>query len=326
MNKEPVPVFSKGPNKSFIIAHKDLDGCNAVQVCYRWLKENCGENHQIEYRGATYEYINTLAENIFNEFQEYRYILIGDISISEELLAKIPPNCFIFDHHDTSKYLEEHPQCYWKEGWCGSVVAWKSLFPGIKPTPAFGKLLSLCNSYDMWHLDGDTGFPIQEAMDLDVLQRKYGYNEFFTKFYDGFTGFDDIDRRTIERHWVEQKEAIENTEVMSYNEDVCMIIFQDQRLDPNYYCTRLLNEGWKAVLVFYTGANRLSVRINSILKDKFHAGYFLKAHIQNNNNSKGGHELAAGCSVEGMTVDQILDVGNILVEELNKIKGISKAQ
>jgi hypothetical protein len=318
MNKNEVPIFATGPDKSIVLCHSDLDGCNALQVCYRWLKEKVGKTHTIEFKNMTYEHINPVAEEIFKEHEQYRYILIGDISVNEDLSKRLPPNCFIFDHHDTSKYLESHPQCYWKHGHCGSVVAWMALYPNQKPSPAFGRLMSICNQYDLW-FGNPAGGPPQQAIDMNVLQRKYGYNRFFEKFYDGFEEFDDEDLRIIGKHWEDQKDAIEKTDKVEYGDDVLLLIMFDERLDPNYWCNKFIVDGKKAVLVLYPNSKRLSLRINKSLSGKFHGGFFLQKNIQNTNNSKGGHELAAGCSVAGMSEDDILGIGEVLKNELEKI-------
>jgi len=317
MNKLPVPLFTDGSNKSYVIGHKDLDGCNGVQVCFRWLKEQFGLDHFVDFKGATYEYVNQLAEEIFKESDDYRYIFIVDISISEELLAKLPKNCFIFDHHSTSKYLNNNLQCYWKEGHCGSVVAWMSLFPGKTPPPAFGKLMSLCNTYDMWQIDSPR---FKQAQDLNVLQMKYGYQEFFEKFYDGFTEFTKAEEKIISDHWRGQNEAIKNCDILEYGDIITLIIMNDNKLDPNYWMNKYILDGKLASIVYYPNSIRISLRINRCLTDKFHAGYFLKNNVKNNNNSKGGHDLAGGCSVEGMTVDEILELGNVLHKDLEKIQ------
>jgi oligoribonuclease NrnB/cAMP/cGMP phosphodiesterase (DHH superfamily) len=323
MNKLPVPIFSEAPNKSYIIGHKDLDGCNGVQVCFRWLKEQFGLEHFVDFKGATYEYVNQLAEELFKESDTYRYIFIVDISISEELLSKLPTNCFIFDHHSTSKYLNGHSQCYWKQGHCGSVIAWMALFPDRTPTPTFGKLMSLCNTYDMWKIDSPR---FKEAQDLNVLQMKYGYQEFFEKFYDGFTDFTDNEKKIIKEHWRVQEEAIKNCDILDYSDTITLIIMNDQRLDPNYWMNKYISEGKLASLLYYTTSDRISLRINKALEGKFHAGYFLKNNVKNTNNSKGGHDLAGGCSVSGMSVDEVLELGNILNKELENIKEMKYGQ
>ena len=319
MNKNPVPIFQTGPNKSIVLSHSDLDGCNALQVCFRWLKEKIGPSHSVEYKNMTYEHINGMAEEIFKEADQYRYILIGDISVNEELSKRLPPNCFIFDHHDTSKYLESHPQCYWKHGHCGSVVAWMALYADRTPTPAFGRLMSMCNHYDLW-FGNPTGGPPQKSIDLNVIYQKLGYTKFFEKFYDGFIEFDQDDISMIKTHWKNQEEAIKNTDHIPYDgNNVLMLIMTDQRLDPNYWCNKYIVDGMKAVFIYYPNSNRLSLRINKCLSEKFHGGYFLQKNIQNTNNSKGGHAAAAGCSVEGMQIDDILNIGNVLNAELERL-------
>lgn len=319
MNKEEVPIIKKGPNKSIILCHSDLDGCNALQICFRWIKEKMGADHSIEYKNMTYEYINPVADEIFKEADTYRYIMIGDICVNEELSNRLPKNCFIFDHHDTSKYIENKPQCYWRHGYCGSVVAWMALYPHKKPTAEFGKLMALCNQYDLWFGD-PAGGPPQQAIDLNVLQMKYGYTKFFDKFYDGFPGFDEHDKKIIEEHWKNQELAIKNTDKLEYSNEIIMLIMSDQRLDPNYWCNHYIKNGKLAVFVLYPNSRRLSLRINKCLSGKIHGGYFLQKHISNLNNSKGGHELAAGCSIDGMPDEDVLDIGNKLQLELERGK------
>lgn len=320
MNNSPVPIFKNGPNKSIVICHSDLDGCNALQVCHKWLKENLGNSHEVDFRKMTYENINPVMSEIFNESSEYRYILIGDISINEELSKRMPTNCFIFDHHDTSKFIDGHPQCYWSHGICGAVVAWKALFPGRTPDPKFGKLMKICNQYDIWYGHPTKKGPPQISQDMNVLHRSYGYTKFFEKFYDGFTDFTPGERAVIDEHWKIQKEAIDNTEkVEEYGPDIILLIMFDQRLDPNYWCNEYISAGKKAAIVYYPNSERISLRINDCLDGKFHAGYFLQENIHNTNNSKGGHSLAGGCSVKGMSLDEILNIGYLLKSELDKI-------
>lgn len=318
MNKSPIPIFKTGPNKSQVISHSDLDGCNSAQVCTKWLKDNFGIKHEVDCRPMTYEYINGLAENLFKEADQYRYILIADICISEELTKVMPKNCFIFDHHDTSKYMENYSQCYWKHGQCGSVVAWMALYPHTKPSPSFGKLMSICNNYDMWRGD-ENGGPPQASFDMNAIYFKMGYTKFFEKFYAGFDGFDPVESKIIKDHWANQKVVINATDKLEYNDKVLMLIVSDQRIDANYWCNNYIKQGKLAVFVYYPSSNRLSLRINKCLSGKFHGGYFLRDVIKNINGSKGGgHELAAGCSVEGVSVDEILNVGNVLLEHLPK--------
>jgi hypothetical protein len=319
MNKAPIPVFKTGANKSMVLCHSDLDGCNALQICHKWLKETLGKDHVVEFQKATYEKINGLADEAFQEHTEYRYILIGDISVSEELSKRLPPNCFIFDHHDTSKFLIGHPQCYWAEGICGAVVAWKALFAGRTPDPKFGKLMKICNQYDIW-VGHPTKFgPPQISHDMNALIRNIGYTKFFEKFYNGFTEFDKYELSIIEEHWKIQNEAHGNADKLDYGEDIILLIMNDERMDPNYWCNEYISEGKKAVLVFYPNSSRLSLRVHPDLKGKFHGGFFLQENIKNTNNSKGGHALAAGCSVEGMDIDGILNIGNILKAALEKL-------
>jgi hypothetical protein len=317
MNNAEVPIFKTGSNKSIILSHSDLDGCNALQVCHKWLKDKLGHDHVVEYKNMIYDYINGLAATLFKESDEYRYILIADISISEELVKIMPKNCFIFDHHDTSKYLENYQQCYWKHGLCGSVVAWKALYPHTKPTPAFGKLMSICNNYDMWQGDPEGG-PPQISFDMNAIYFKTGYTKFFEKFYSGFDGFDELETKLIKDHWNCQENVINVTDKLEYSEQVMMLIVSDQRIDANYWCNHFIKLGKLAVFVYYPYSNRLSLRINKCLSGKFHGGYFLREVIKKENGSAGGHELAAGCSVAGLTDEEILNLGNVLIEHLPK--------
>lgn len=309
--------MTEGPDKSVIFYHGDLDGINGLMVCYKWLEENLGGYHNIEYVAAQYENVNELAKNYFELHDDYRYILFVDISVNEEMAKSAPTNCFIFDHHDTSEYLKGMNDRFFHDSrYCGAVVAWKALFRK-KPTKEFGKLMKLCNFYDLWlGPDGKPGFPEQTCHDLNLLVQKYGHSDFMARFYDGFTGFNREEKIYIKKYWVAQEKAWEQVDKIPFGDDVLMIyVGKDQSIDCNWWSHYNLDQvGYKIVMTIWSESDRMSMRSSRDL-DWFHCGDWLVEHITNTNNSKGGHANAGGCSLEGMSSDEVINIG-IMLQEL----------
>lgn len=310
-NKNPVPIIKDGPNKSIVFHHADLDGYNGAQICQRWLQEKVDPRHEVKLVMCGYESVNKYAEDTFKEADQWRYILIVDISINQELSLASPENVYIFDHHDTSKYLlDMSPRFYWDEKYCGAVVAWKALFGSSKKDKALMKLMKVCNDFDMWQ--GDNEQPPKISFDMNALFWK-DTNKWFNEFYNGFDKFTDDQQEIIDEHWRMQEELFENIigkftfEPKDPNHPhVLLLTGDDNRFDSNWWCNKLIREeGINIVIQWRVEKSRLSVRTSKDRMDWLHAGEWLQDNIQNIHNSKGGHKHAAGCSVDGMTVEEV---------------------
>lgn len=314
MTDKYVPIIEKGPNKSVILCHGDLDGINGLQVCYKWISQYMGADHEIEWLNCNYENVNPRCSYYWENSKDYRYIMLVDISCDEEHAKSAPQNVFIFDHHDTSKFMIGlSDRFFWKGEYCGAMVAWKYLF-NKKPDPYFGKLLKICNDYDMWQ--GPGGRPPQISHDLNCLMRHYGFSKFFQRFYDGFDGFTKEEKKFVKRYWDSQKEIWKETIKEKIGDNVVFVIIENDGLDTNFYCDKLLRDkGYDVVFVFRQDRNRLSVRASDRAAEWWHAGEWLRVNVHNSNNSKGGHAQAAGCSTEGMDDDAVLDLA-IKVQEI----------
>lgn len=314
MTDRYVPIKSEGPNKSLVLCHGDLDGINGLQVCYKWLEENIGSDHEIEWTNCNYENINPRCSFYWKNWKEYRYIMLVDICCDEDHARSAPENVYIFDHHDTSNFIVGMSERYfWKHEYCGAMVAWKYLF-NEKPDKKFGRLLKICNDYDMWQ--GPDGRPPQISHDLNCLLKYYGFSKFFQKFYDGFDGFDNKEDNYIKSYWESQKQIWKETVKEKIGENVCFIMIVNDSLDSNFYCDKLIRDkGFDVVFVIRPHRDRLSVRASESAAEWWHAGQWLKENVNNSNNSKGGHAMAAGCSTEGMEDEAILQLA-IDVQEL----------
>jgi oligoribonuclease NrnB/cAMP/cGMP phosphodiesterase (DHH superfamily) len=291
--------------KSLVLSHGDLDGCVGAMVCKKYIQNKEGKEHEVVCIPCSYENINDYAREAFEKTTEYKYILVVDICFNEELLKIKPANCWVYDHHDTSKFIIGKDQCYWEEKYCGAVVAWKNLFAGEKMTPAFKMLMGYANDYDMW---GSGAGPKQKSHDLNAVYNYYRYQDFFEKFYDGFESFTGEEADYLKSYWNKQQEILDATPQVSYGDDVLFLMISDERLDANYWSDKFLRkDGFNVVISIRPHKNRLSMR--STAKHGFHAGFWLQKNVQNSNNSKGGHAKAAGCSTEGMTEEEILQLG-----------------
>lgn len=308
-------------NKSVIIAHGDLDGCVGAQICHKWIKQKEGQDHEIILIPSSYESVNDSAREVF-ENNEYKHIHIVDICFSEELLPLMPDNCWVFDHHDTSKHILGHKNCVWKHEYCGAVVAWKHLFPGVKMSKPFNKLLGLANEYDMWI--GEKG-PRKICHDLNNIYRLYRFNDFFDKFYDGFDEFSSEETEYLESFWRRQQTILNDSEKISYGDDVVMIICNNELFNVNYWCNHFLTEeNFNVIIILYPHSERLSMR-SSKRVDWFHSGYWIRDNVQNVHNSKGGHQRAAGCSIDGMPINDVLLLGKKIQDLIDSKKDVAKA-
>lgn len=325
-NKNKVKVITDGPNQSIVFHHGDLDGYNGAQICQKWLEEQFGDSHYIKLVNCTYENINPFAKPTFEDNHEWRYIMIVDISVNEELASLAPENVYIFDHHDTSNYLiDMNPNFYWNEKYCGAVVAWKALF-GERKDKSFFKLMKICNNYDMWQ--GPDGYPVKECFDMNAL---FWHNpkKWFLDFYDGFSGYNEKQQKIIDTHWsVQSKIWDEKISKHIYDDDQTNVFFiegNDSRFDCAWWYNDLIvNEGFNVIVHLRAEKDRLSVRTSKERMDWFHIGEWLKDNITNEYNSKGGHRHAGGCSTKGLEIDEILEIGqkleNICKEHFEGIK------
>jgi oligoribonuclease NrnB/cAMP/cGMP phosphodiesterase (DHH superfamily) len=300
--------------KSLIIHHGDLDGNNGAQVCAKWLETHIEDEHEIYRRRATYENIDAILEAYLEE-GGFRYILIVDISITKDLAERVGDNVYIFDHHDTAKYLiGMSPNFYFNEKFCGAVVAWKALF-AEKPDRNFGRLMKICNNYDMWQ--GNDGEPPKISFDMNTLfwDDPEGW---YKKFYEGFTSFDETDQRYLDDFWSQQETLWENKiDKIVFDEDskdVIMLIVNHNIWDANWWSNYLLrHEKYNAVLVVRPSVNKMSLRTSDRM-NWFHSGEWFQETVQNENGSKGGHRHAAGCSLLGLSEDEIFEIGINLQE------------
>lgn len=308
--------------KSAIIAHGDLDGVVGAQICHKWIKQKEGPDHDIIVIPASYESVNDSARELF-ENNEYKHIHIVDISINEELFKIMPKNCLIMDHHDTSRFILGHENCVWKHEYCGAVVAWKHLFPGAAMSKPFNRLLGLANEYDMWL--GEKG-PRLACHNLNAIYRLYRFKDFFDKFYDGFDDFTTDEKDYLDSYWKRQQKILDDSQKISYGEDVVMVIATDELLDTNYWCNYLLTEeNFNVVIFLYPHKERISLR-SSKRVNWFHSGYWIRENVQNIHNSKGGHQQAAGCSTDGMPIDDVILLGKKLQDLIDSKKEVAKAK
>jgi oligoribonuclease NrnB/cAMP/cGMP phosphodiesterase (DHH superfamily) len=316
-NKTEVPLLD-GPKKDLIIHHGDMDGVLAKMIAQQWIESHF-KYDSIECLGVSYDRINPLYEDYLNIIDEYRYIFIVDISINEELAKSAPSNVFIFDHHDTSRYLEEmSDNFYWSEKYCGACVTWAALMKK-KPVGTFKELLRLVNNYDMWL--GPDGQPAQISHDLNLMFWKLGFDSWHARFLNGFDGFTKNELRYIENYWINQGKLWKETSKFNFGKEVVFFMISDDDLDANWWSNRLLREkGVNVAIAWRPNKDRLSMRANDDYIPWFHCGEWLQENISNTNNSKGGHKLAGGCSTDGMSPDDIIDIGkNIkqLIDERN---------
>ena len=306
-----VPIIHNDRMKSVIIHHGDLDGYNGAQVCNKWFETHVEDSHEIIRRRATYENVNDIVSAYTIDHEEYRYILIVDISITEDLALSAPDNLYIFDHHDTSSYLNGmNDRYYWEHEYCGAVVAWKALFSGAPEKP-FKKLMKICNDYDMWQ--GNDGEPPKISFDMNTLFW-LDPDKWYKKFYDGFSHFDDGDQAYLDKFWDIQDDLWENViDKLVYdeeNKDVIMLFVNDGQWDANWWSNKLIrHDGYNAVIVIRADRDKLSLRTSKDRMGWFHGGEWLQENIINDNGSKGGHQHAAGCSLVGVSNDEILEIG-----------------
>lgn len=312
----------KGPDQSIVIHHGDFDGIVGEMICEKWLYDVCGEDHEVHFRNSSYEKINPICSDIWKDHKEYRYIILVDICCDKEHAESAPSNVFIFDHHDTSSFIiGMNDRYFYEEKWCGAVVAWKYLYGG-KPDKKLGKLLKLCDNYDMWRGNADGTAPPKESFDANTIQRKYGFKDFRERFWDGFDGYTEEEYNYIDSFWKRQKkEWKEATKVQEGK--VLFVVNESQILDINFWCDQMLRKkGFHMVIVFYMGRDRLSVRVSKEGTEWIHGGYWLREVIHNDNNSKGGHAQAAGCSVEGMPIDDVVALVQNAAEVFKGEKGV----
>jgi len=293
-------------NKSLVLSHGDLDGCVGGIVCQKHIKIVEGDDHEVIVIPCSYENINDHTAEAFAHASEYKHILVVDICFNADLHKVMPDNCRVYDHHDTSKFILDTKNCFWEHKYCGAVVAWRHLFTGEKMTKPFNRLMGYANEYDMWI--GEKG-PRKICHDLNVIFRYYRYKDFFDRYYDGFECFTKEETDYLDSYWNKQQEILDDTYKVAYGSDVILFLVSDDRLDANYWCNHFLHEeGFNVIILTWPHKNRISVRSSSRV-EWFHSGYWLRDNIVNANGSKGGHAKAAGCSTEGMSEDDILNIG-----------------
>ena len=318
LNKTPVPILQDGPNCSIVFHHGDLDGFNGAQICQRWLEEQYGDKHEIKLVRSVYETINVQAAETFAEADEWRYIMFVDISINEELSENAPDNVYIFDHHDTSKFIQGmNDRFYWNEKYCGAVVAWRALFGNDNRDKKLLKLMKICNQYDMWQ--GDNGQPPKISFDMNAL---FWMNptKWFIDFYDGFDGFSKEQQKLIDGHWKLQDEMWEAIDKHVYDteKDVPHVLFlmgNDIRFDCNWWYNHLIrDEGINAVIHYRPEKDRISMRTSVDRMSWLHSGEWLREMANDPEIPAGGHKHAAGCTTAKMQLDDVILLGQKLEE------------
>ncbi len=310
--------------KSRIFAHSDLDGVVSAIVMHKYLMQKYPNelDHDIKITYESYESINPSFAEIVDHQDEYQEILIGDISINEELAHKCKPNVFIGDHHETAVHLREmnNPRFIYEPGMCGAAVCYKHLLGG-KITPEFKKLLGLTNTYDLWNLKKGDLLPLE----LNIIVNKLKMKEAFQRFYNGFDGFSKSERAAIDEFWKIQDHMFDIVEKTVIGEGRHLMRITENPdagfFDMNYWSHILMTEhGFKCILIERPSKLRWSVRLRKDLAEKFHLGFWLKENVKNIHNSAGGHKAAAGCSYEGLTGDEIADILEGLYNQLKDLE------
>ena len=154
--------------KSILVTHTDLDGMGIVILSSYF-------NLPFD-KVECYDYDEEKESLIVENFIEYKNIVVADLSLTpalhEGLLSK-SINVSVFDHHETSQWISEKPECVWDNQRCGTKIFFDEYIkPRIKQyKPIIREFVDLVDVYDRWVL----GSPLRPmAEDLQRVFVKMG--------------------------------------------------------------------------------------------------------------------------------------------------------
>lgn len=180
-----------------------------------------------------------------NKWLNYDSIIVTDIALLKEEIEDIydhyNENFMYIDHHsptlgviDKMEFAPDsiRPILYIDTKFSGTGIIATNFSKFINNDNLF-KLATYIDAYDMWrHKTNPKEFAV--GYNLNVLFWKYTYDTFFSKFKNGFSGFDEEDTAIIETHMKERKNAMDSSEMEKFGNNSLFVCGIDIRFVNDY--------------------------------------------------------------------------------------------
>ena len=154
--------------KNILCTHQDADGLGPV-VLAQYFDLPFDKIISVDYDQLS-------EEEIIKIFYDSERIVVADLSLTQELhndLIAKGKSVQVFDHHETSQWINNYPGCCWDGERCGTKIFFEEF---IKPfigryKPVVREFIDLVDVYDRWDLKSPLR-PMSE--DLQRVFVKYG--------------------------------------------------------------------------------------------------------------------------------------------------------
>lgn len=280
-----------------IVTHNDLDGGVSAVCILEHIRQKYGPDAKYSLWFGTYKNVDLYVERLMDNPQEFEKVFIADIHTHPDLAKQFPDNFILFDHHDSSKELNNFPRCIVDTSGnvCGAAMCYKYLLKDEKlEYKHLTKLVAIANDYDLWHLK----LPNNIAKNLNFLYYYYWGEKFVERFKNGFDTFNDEEKAFLLSKWKEIKKQIHTTEFVDlmksnkqFKNKLCMIYVTENNGETNELCEYALQKlKFDVVIVVIKKRHKLSTRArHEIVEKGFHVG-----NIHTELGIGGGHPAAGG--------------------------------
>ncbi len=292
--------LDRNNSKILNIHHKDLDGCGSSIML-----ANTFDSKNIEFRGVTYGQVDSVLKA--TSYHLYDFVIITDVSPTDEKILSISDNILFLDHHDsTSGWHNPNEFKICKPGECATKLVKRFCEKQFKINLSYlNEFADVVNDYDTWRLADP------RSKQLNELFYKYWDRKFRSRFMQGNLEFTEEELKYLKQReklfqdmWnilvVHEIESIKGGFIVG----VQMI---------NDLCDKLLKEeGFEFIFCRNPNTENISIRTN---RDDIHIGDILSEL-----KIGGGHAKAAGMSNIGMSQcqDVLTKVENKILEKIKE--------
>lgn len=247
----------------------------------------------------------------------YDTAIIADISLTygqfQQMAAEYGKNFLYIDHHGPSVEMvrglknNESP-CFVNTEYSGAGITFQTFHKRLMNIPGIMDFITSVDAYDCWrwktHPDN---FGI--GYDLNTLFWQYGYNDFYSRFYDDMSiKWQSHEQKWISNHAKARDNAIINADKTPFGKNSLIVIDT-----PESYVNDFGLQ-FPEIDIFYllytTIQGNLSLSVRTTKKDIDVGGALKQAKMGNPYiNTAGGHPEAGGMDFYGeMELDLILDI------------------
>jgi len=295
--------------RRFLLTHYDLDGVAAdilMSNMYMFEKKHmCG-----------YAKIKEKIDN--GELSGYDSGVITDVSLAPEQFSFISKEykdkLLYIDHHKPSinavSNNEYKSTCVVDTTFSASGLIFQTFFKKLKKVPHVVDFVIAVDAYDMWRIDTNID-NFKKGYDLNVLFWKYGYFDFYDRFFDNMSfNFSSTEKKYISDHKKERDDHIIHSDKTDFGNNSLLVLdapadyvndFTIQLPDYDIYFMVCTTREGTLTLSMRSKLNGVESDLGNVAKNaKNMFDYIISA---------GGHPKAAGIDFfENTSIDDILTV------------------